>query len=480
MQQPAFIGPAYQLGSVAVDAQQCINWFPEVNELGTGKNQEVAALVRRPGLKKLATVSPGPCRGMWERTSGGTRHMVSGNKLFDITDRFNPVDKGTLQTLTGPVGMADNGLQLLIVDGLKGYVLTYATGGFHTIADPDFPPATHCAFQDQYLIVNNAGTRQFMVSALSDATDWDTLDFASKEGLPDNITALVSDHRQLILGGFRSTEMWDNTGHPDFPFERNNGAFLEHGLAAGHTLKKFNESVYGVGRSEHAAGMVGRLVGYNPERISTVPLETAIAGYGDLSVATAWAYEWKRHPFYLIDFVGSATTWVYDGSTGLWHERKSMSSEGVLDRWRAQYHVFDGERHLVGDYQNGNLYQLDDDTLTDDGREIFRRRRAPHLSNQAERLVCSRFELDMDVGRGPMPHLLAPDGQPRDPMVMLRVSKDMGKTWGMERWKSAGRAGETRKRVIWDRLGWAYNWTWEVTITDPFAATLISAFPRFS
>lgn len=479
MPQPAFIGPAYELGSRSVDAQVCINWFPEVNELGTGKNREIAALVQRPGLKLVGTAGAGPCRGMWERSLGGTRHMISGNTLYDISDPSSPVAKGQLLTLSGPVGMADNGLELLIVDGVKGYVLTYSTGVLAQVADPDFPAATHCAFQDQYLIVNKKDTRQFMVSGLSAATSWDSLDFSSKEGLPDNVLGIVVDHRQLFLGGVKSSELWDNTGNADFPFERNNSAFLEHGLAAAYTLKKFDNSIYGVGRSEHGHGMVGRLAAYEPQRISTIPIERAIQSYGDISAATAWGYEMNKHGFYLLDFPGSNTTWAFDASTGLWHERRSLSAQGQLGRWRAQYHVFDGTRHLVGDYENGNIYELDEATYTDNGREIFRRRRAPHISEDGVRLFCSEFRLDMEKGVGPTPPLRDGLGNPRDPMVMLRVSKDAGHTWGFERWMGMGKAGEYTKQLVWPRLGVARDWTFEVTCTDPVKATLISGIPRF-
>jgi len=479
MQQPGFIGPAYQLGSKNVDAQECINWFPEINELGTGKNQEVAALIQRPGLTKLGTAGAGPCRGMWEKTAGGATHAVSGAKLYEITDPANPVERGTLETSIGPVGMADNGLQLLIVDGEKGYVLSYADNSFLIITDVDFPRATHCAFQDQYLIVNEVGTRRFQVSALAGATDWDALDFSSKEGLPDNLMALVVDHRELILAGLKSTETWVNTGNLDFPFERVDGAFLEVGIAAAYSLIKFDNTVYAVARSKEGLGMVGRLVGRESQRLSTIPIERALTSYGDISSGTAWGYELNRHAFYHLNFTGVPTTWTIDAQTGLWHERRSMDAQGTLSRWRAQYHAICGSRHIVGDYENGNLYELDEDNFTDDGQPIFRRRRSPHASAEGKRLFCSQFQLDMESGAGPIPHLLDGRGNPRDPIVMFRVSKDGGHTWSQERTAGAGRVGEYSKRVIWHRLGQGRDWIFEVTVSDAFRATLVSGWPEF-
>ena len=59
-----FIGPSYTLGSVNIDCQRCVNLYPELNEVGTGKEQEIASLVGTPGLETLVTLGAGPIRGM--------------------------------------------------------------------------------------------------------------------------------------------------------------------------------------------------------------------------------------------------------------------------------------------------------------------------------------------------------------------------------------------------------------------------------
>lgn len=53
MKLQGFIGPAYQLKSVAVDAQRCVNLYPETIESGMGKGQQVAYLRSTPGLTEL-------------------------------------------------------------------------------------------------------------------------------------------------------------------------------------------------------------------------------------------------------------------------------------------------------------------------------------------------------------------------------------------------------------------------------------------
>ena len=62
-----------------------------------------------------------------------------------------------------------------------------------------------------------------------------------------------------------------------------------------------------------------------------------------------------------------------------------------------------------------------------------------------------------------------------DPKLLLRVSKDMGRTWGAWREGEVGRAGEYRKTVAFRQLGNASTFTFEFRMTDPVPFTLIDA-----
>src|SRR4029078_2102586 len=55
-----------------------------------------------------------------------------------------------------------------------------------------------------------------------------------------------------------------------------------------------------------------------------------------------------------------------------------------------------------------------------------------------------------------------------DPQIMLRISKDGGKTWGAERWRSLGQIGHYKDRVRWLQATGNYrNAVVELTISDP-------------
>jgi hypothetical protein len=86
VKQIGFVGPSYTQQSLNVDAQRTLNLYPEMDERGTGKNQEVAALVNTPGLRLVSTVAEQGCRGS-HLTSGERSFLVIGAKLYEVTGR---------------------------------------------------------------------------------------------------------------------------------------------------------------------------------------------------------------------------------------------------------------------------------------------------------------------------------------------------------------------------------------------------------
>jgi hypothetical protein len=472
MRFAGFIGPSYTLASVPVDCQRTLNWFPEINETGSGKDREVASFQPTPGLSLLATIGAGPIRGLYTATNG-VLYAVSYNKLYSVTSAWVATERGTLNTTTGNISMIDNGTTLMLVDGDYGYALTLADNSFLEIADADFPGADQVTYQDGYFIFNVPDSGQFMITEINaDLTiDVDALDIATSEGKPDKIVGLISDHRDLWIFNEQSVEVFYNSGNAAFPFERNQGAFIEHGCIAPFSIQKMNNTVFWLGRDDKGAGIVYMAQGLRPQRISTHAVEIAIQGYGDLSNTTAWTYEQNGHFFYVLNFESTSvnTTWVFDTSTNLWHER-TYNNEGTQQRHRAQNHAYAYSTHVVGDYQNGKIYNLDSTVYSDAAIETRRVRRSPHISEDMKLIFHHSLEIDMETGVG-----IDGVGQGIDPQVMMRFSDDGGRTWSNERRKSAGAIGKTRVRVKFDRLGASRNRVYEISISDPVKAVLIGA-----
>lgn len=467
MRFPGFIGPSYKLNSVNFDCQRCINLYPELDEIQTGKDHEVAFLAGTPGYNLLATVGSGPIRGEWYTTTGAF-YVVSGNELYKLTSAWAHTLIGTLQTSVGPVGMADNSLQLVVVDGLNGYYVTLSDDTFNQITDPNWLGSNTVTFQDGYFIFVAPNSKEFYLSDLNDITFTAPAN-SSKEGFPDNIVVHTSSNRNLWLFGDQTTEIWFDSGDALNPFQYSPGTFIQYGCAAKFSVAKMANTVFWLGKDQSGRGMVFLANGYAPQRVSTHAVELAIQSYPEISDAFSFSYQENGHQFFWLTFPSGNATWVYDMATGLWHER-AYTNQGVLQRHRANCYAYAFNTHVIGDYANGNLYELSSQAYSDNGAAITRQRITPHISSDMKRIFFSSFQLDIESGTG-----IDGTGQGTDPQAVLQWSNDGGHSWSNEMWASFGAIGATRKRVIWRRLGFSRNRVFKVTITDPVKVALMGA-----
>lgn len=466
MAQFPFVGASYVARSTAFDAEQCINLYPE---LGSPTSKSVAMLVGTPGKRLWSTLAGGGIRGLL-RFNAGYGVAVCGSNVYSVNTSGTSTLLGTIDSLTTPVSMASNGTLVMIVTGPNGYVLNPGAGTLVQITDPDFAGADTVQFIDGYFAFNKTGTGQFQITNLY-GTDIDSLDFATAEGAPDLLLALITDHREIWMFGETSTEVFFNSGNVDFPFERINGAFIEQGCAAKFSPAKMDNTVYWLTADERGQGTVQRAQGYSPQRVSTHALEFAIAQMSRIDDAVAYTYQQEGHSFYVLNFPTAQKTWAYDAATNLWHERAWRDpASGLLKQDRAICQMAFAGENIVGDWETGNLYVLDLDYFTDNGDPISRIRACPHLNDQDYKNVFfDSLQVDMQTGVG------LTTGQGSDPKAMLQWSTDGGYTWSNELWADIGKIGERRSRVKWRRLGRSRDRVFKVTITDPIRVVMLGA-----
>lgn len=466
MRFPGFIGPSYNLDSVAIDAQRSVNWYLRRTESGSGKEGEAAALIDRPGYDELVDVGTGlPQRGSIETTTGAY-YTVNGGKLFKISSAWVATEIGVLSTSTGHVSMADNGTTLAIVDGTYFYRITLSNDNFLRVDDNDLECYNQVLYLDGYFIF--IGSDKFQISALLDITV-DALDFATSEGSPDDIVGAIELERSLYIFNESTTEIFYNSGAADFPFARMEGAFLEIGCAARFSIAKTKDQLFFVARDKNGAGLIYKARGANMEKISTHAIETKISGYGDITDAKAYVYQDEGSSFYVLNFADADTTWVYDITTGAWHER-TYTNDGLQERDRGYSHAYAHSTHVVGDYETGSIYKMSREYKSDNGNEIVCMRTCPHLYAENKIVRYNSFELDMEKGTG-----LDGTAQGTDPKAMLTFSNDGGFTFGNEMWADIGKIGQKNKRVIWRRLGAGRGRVFKLTISDPVRRVLIGA-----
>ena len=388
------LGAAYVARSVNAAANRCVNLFPEVVPEG---GKEPAFLQRCPGLELTAIVGTGPIRGMWK--FGDFLYVASGGKLYRVDGNYAITELGLING-SGPVSMADNGVQLFVACNPDAFIYNANTGVFAQVTDPDFPGAVSVGYLDSYFVFNEPDSQRVWVTALLDGLSVDPLDFASAEGNPDDIVSLMVDHREVWLFGNNTVEVWYNAGAADFPLARIEGAFMETGCLAPYSVAKLDNSVFWLGSDARGNGIVYRNQGYNAQRISTHAIEWQIQQYGVLSDAIGYSYQQDGHSFYVLTFPTAQATWVFDVATGLWHERAYW--DGVqYRRHRSNCQANFAGQVLVGDWENGQVYAFDPEVYEDDGsaqRWLRSWRALPTGQNNLKRTAHHALQLDCETG----------------------------------------------------------------------------------
>ncbi len=388
------LGGTYVARSVNAADSRLVNLFPEVIPEG---GKEPAFLQRAPGLKLLRTVGKGPIRGMWRIDQFG--YIVSGTEVFRL-DKGNNVQFLGNVTGTGPVSMADNGFQLFIACNGPSFVYNLTNNSFTQITDPDFPGAVTVGYLDGYFVFNEPNSQRIWVTAVLDGSSIDPLDFASAEASPDNAVALLIDHKEVWIFGNNSIEVWYNSGAADYPLSPIQGAFNEVGCVAPYSVAKLDNGIFWLGADARGRGMVYRATGYQAVRVSTHAVEWHIQRYGNLSDALAYTYQQDGHSFYVLIFPQANTTWVFDVSTGLWHERAGWVN-GAFTRHRSNCQMSFNNEIVVGDFQNGNFYALDLEVFKDHDqpqRWLRSWRALPTSANNLKRTAQHTLQLDMESG----------------------------------------------------------------------------------
>jgi hypothetical protein len=301
-----FVGPSYTLKTVSVDAQSSVNLYPDIVESSNGKSTYV--LRRTPGLSLEATLNGTYATRRLYKSSNNRLFGVCGNTLNEVLTDNTVINHGTINTGSNPgtatpVTMTDNGTELILLDGTNGWIFTLSTNTLAIITDADFPQtATHVDYLDGYFIVNKPDTGQFVWSDLDDGTTWNSLNFATAEGSPDNLVALIVAGRRIWLMGAQSYEAWYNTGNSSATFLRYEGSFNGVGIAAKYSLARMDKILFWLGNNDQGSGQIWRTEGFEAVKVSSNAIDEAIQSYTTIDDAVAFCYQQDGNKFYQISF----------------------------------------------------------------------------------------------------------------------------------------------------------------------------------
>jgi len=458
--------PLFGLGQLSkspyVTAKRLVNLYCEQRPQG-----EKSSLVAygTPGLELFVNFGADACRGGIEFAPGSLAFVVHRGTLWEVNAAGVTTNRGALGTTSGRVSMAHNGVEVMIVDGVDGYIYDTGTNVFSTIASALPANPTTVTYLARRFIASFAGSSRFYWSDIDDGLTWQALNFANAESSPDELVAVLASSSQIVLNGTETSEFWASSGALDSAFSIIQGTSNEWGLAARWSIAKYDNSYACLIRNRMGEVMVAKMNGYVPQKISTVDLDSIINKYANVADATGYSYMLGGHPMYVLSFPAAGATWLYDGATSLWSE---LQSQGDTRHAGEFSFPFLGSM-IVADYSAGRLYKIKPDVLTDNGASIPRLIVSETLQTPGQEYIdIDALRLSMEVGVG------TASGQGSNPQIGLEVSRDNGKTWGAQMWTSLGATGNYKRVVEWRRLGTAKQFTFRLTVTDPVQVTFVA------
>lgn len=473
-QFPQFVGQSYESPAYRADVERTINSYAQVVE----SEGRVASriLLPIPGKSTFAANPASPTRALFAQD--GRRFALIGFNFVEIDDVGTITVRGTVLDNGAPGTISSGGdaaNQAFIVSGGTGYAYNLLTNVLTAVPAAGIG-LVQGGYLDGYFWALDS-TSTFHLSNLLDPLTWDPLQVALRNDASDRWMAGLTIGKYIWLWGSRTTCVLYDAGTFPFPFAIVPGVLINRGVGAAFSVADVNGSPVWVEQNAGGGRMVMMGDGFGaPKRISHHGVEDKLQAYSTVSDAVATSYEWEGHLFYQINFPTANASWAFDALSGEWHEPLfwNTATGGTWDCSHLQHHCFDGTRHLVGDRLSGTIYALSTSVYTDAGGAALRRLRRcpfPRVLKSSDYLALLSLQILMDVGIG-----LAV-GQGIDPQVMMRISRDGGKTWGPEHWTTAGAMGKYLTRAVWNRCGRFRDGmgVLEVVVSDPVPFRFIGA-----
>ena len=452
-------GPSYQSRSKPLSSQKTQNWYQQFNEQG----KDSYVLMPFPGLK-FTSNAEGKDRGFHRMAE--ILYQVKGTSLYEIDSAGVHTLRGTIPG-TGRAIIRDDGINMFIVADLKVWQYSTDTNTVIEVTDSNITGSKSVDFFNNQFIYTK--DRFSTVSDVGNGASASGLNVIGEETLPDDLVRDYVFDEVIYRCGVRSIVGWYNSGVGSPPIEKLQGRIFTVGLAAINSIAETDEAFYWLG-DDYA---IYRASSGAKERLSTDAISNELQKYTDVSDAIGNVFTFEGQNFYSITFPTGNKTFVVNESLGVngWFEISSGVDAG---KYQGTSIIEAYGKLFVADSDNGNIYNLDLSTYTNNLEELQRVRvtqsvNGDLLRSKGKRVQMSELKLIMETGVGII------DGQGDNPRIMIEYSDDGGNSWNGGSWPRVGRLGEFTLQVEWFDLGSFYERIFRISTTDPVNYSLYSA-----
>jgi hypothetical protein len=393
-------------------------------------------------------------------------YQVKGTSLYEIDKLGAHTLRGTIPG-AGRAIIRDDGINMFIVTGLKVWQYSTDTNTVTQVTDPNITGAKSVDFiNNQFLYTFDKFTT---VSDVGNGASANGLNIIGEETLPDDLVRDYVFDEVIYRCGVRSIVGWYNSGVGSPPIEKLQGRVFTVGLAAIHSIAETDEAFYWLG-DDHS---IYRASAGRKERVSTDAISNQISKFDTVSDAVGNVMTFEGQNFYCLTFPSENKTFIISEELGEngWFEISSGTSDG---KYQGSSFISAYGKIFVADEANGNIYDLDLETYTNNNEELQRTRvtqsvNGDLLNSKGKRVQMSELKIIMETGVGLV------SGQGEDPRIMIEYSDDGGQTWSAGSWPRVGRMGEFTLQVYFYNLGSFYDRMFRLSTTDPVSYSLFSA-----
>jgi len=359
----------------------------------------------------------------------------SDGATFKVTD-----ENGTFSDLTGEVNnnrarmtyaeqySGSDALVLMANGGRIAYTDTTAVTQY--ISDADAPTAvTHIGMLDLRLIANNVGTNTFSFSNANNPLAWTASDNYDAESQVDDIEALFVANRRIYLAGKNSIETWYNAGDPNDPLIRRlTGAYVENGVYSAETLNTLENNIVFLDNRRRLAIIDGDSYSIRSSKFNKFIQSLA---YVEDAYTTHIRFSGKT--LLLIGFPQEGKTIIYDNELDVFYNWGTWNEETQdYDAFKCNCfaHAKTWNKNLIGDPQNGIIYELTEDAMTDNGIPIRLKINSGHINYGSDSATKYSKSLIARLKRG------ATTDYANEPKLLIRKNDNGSKRWS--NWHEVG------------------------------------------
>lgn len=413
------------------------------------------SLIDRPGLSAFSTIGSFPVIGV--SYLGSVAVAVTDNrKIYSISSAgvvTNITGSNDLEGSARPT-FAQDGTYIAIAGG--GTPQVWNGTGVCTDMAGTPPDCSKIVYLDGYWIAIEGEDLVWAGPTSLLRATWSAANFFQAESSFDIPTSIAVCQREIYAFGQISVEIFQNVGDSSVPFRRAL-AITGVGIGADYSVVEADNSLFFFDAERNFRQFQGR----NPVNISTPQIGRTIKNF--TTVSDCFGYKTDLDDSFSIKwtFPTEGRTLEYDYYNKTWREVDGLEN-GVSARFRANAHVYvpNLEKHLVGDYNTGKIWELTRASRTDGDnvrRLIWESGHLDHGTGNRKRNKLLRFHVKRGIG--------TPGGT--EPMFMVQFRDDDG-VWSDEIQMPLGFVGDNYHVIELRNTGIYRKRQIRLYMTDPY------------